>query len=155
MGRENLYERIGGAAGLQKLVDTFYDIVENDPDGEILNVLHLRGHGVAHSRIEQFNFLSGFLGGPQLYIEKYGHSNVREMHQHVQIGPEERDAWLLCMSRAIEKIGIEPEAAKILMKHFRRVADLIEAEHRERTGRTAVSYEEAQGAAPMRGLASR
>ncbi len=88
----SLYDRIGGASVLHKLVNTFYDIIENDPEGEILNVLHLRGHGIAHSRIEQFNFLSGFLGGPQLYIEKYGHSDVRDMHRHVEVGPEERDA---------------------------------------------------------------
>jgi len=129
MANESLYERIGGAPALHRLVDLFYDIVENDPEGEILNVLHLRGHGVAHSRIEQFNFLSGFLGGPQLYIEKHGHSNVREMHRHVQIGPLERDAWLSCMSRAMKGAGIKADTSLLLIKHFRAVANALEAEN--------------------------
>lgn len=126
---ESLYERIGGAPVLHRLVTIFYDLVETDPAAEILKLLHLRGHGVAHSRIEQFNFLSGFLGGPQLYIEKHGHSNVREMHRHVQVGPAERDAWLLCMARAIEKTKIDAGVSALLMKHFRSVADAIEREN--------------------------
>lgn len=129
MMNESLYERIGGAPALHKLVNLFYDIIENDPEGEGLNLLHLRGHGVAHSRIEQFDFLSGFLGGPQLYIEKHGHSNVRDMHRHIEIGPVERDAWLSCMSRAIRDVGIAPEISAVLMKHFRTVANALEAEN--------------------------
>ncbi|MGP8233472.1 MAG: group II truncated hemoglobin [Methylovirgula sp.] len=130
MANESLYERIGGASVLHKLVNTFYDIVENDPEGEILNLVHLRGHGIAHSRIEQFNFLSGFLGCPQLYIEKHGHSDVREIHRHVQVGPAERDAWLSCMSRAIKIAGIEPDTSTVLIRHFRAVADSLEVENR-------------------------
>jgi hemoglobin len=122
----SLYERMGGAARVQTLVDAFYDIVETEPDGRILHILHLQGHGVLHSRIEQFNFLSGFLGGPKLYVEKYGHSNVREMHRHVEIGPAEKDAWLLCMSIAIDRVGIAPDVADALMKHFRVVANALE-----------------------------
>jgi hemoglobin len=122
----SLYERMGGAARVQTLVDAFYDIVETEPDGRILHILHLRGHGVLHSRIEQFNFLSGFLGGPKLYVEKYGHSDVREMHRHVEIGPAEKDAWLLCMSIAIDRVGIAPDVADALMKHFRVVANALE-----------------------------
>lgn len=122
----SLYERVGGANRVQMLVDVFYDIVETQPEGELLHRLHLRGHGVAHSLIEQFNFLSGFLGGPKLYVEKYGHSDVREMHRHVEIGPAEKDAWLLCMSKAIDRVGIAPDIAATLMKHFRVVANALE-----------------------------
>lgn len=126
----SLYERIGGEPALRALVDAFYDLVENDPDAEVLHVLHLKGHGVAHSRIEQFNFLSGFLGGPQLYIERYGHSNVKEMHRHVEVGPAERDAWISCMARAVERVGLAPDAAELLMTHLRRVANVLEIENR-------------------------
>ena len=77
INKQLLYERVGGEEGVRRLVETFYDVVEYEPEGEALAILHLRGHGVAHSRIEQFNFLSGFFGGPHLYVEKYGHSNVR------------------------------------------------------------------------------
>jgi hemoglobin len=127
---KSLYTRMGGVGPLRELVETFYDIIENEPEGEILNILHLRGHGVAHSRVEQLNFLVGFFGGPKLYTEKHGHSDVREMHRHVEVGPAERDAWLLCMSLAIERVGFEQSISQEMMKHFRVVANLLEIENR-------------------------
>lgn len=120
-----LYDRVGGEAGLRVLVETFYDIIEFEPEGRGLHLLHLRGHGVAHSRIEQLNFLSGFLGGPRLYVEKYGHSNVREMHAHVEIDAEARDAWLTCMSIAIDRVGLPPDVKRDLMSNFTRVAFML------------------------------
>lgn len=117
-----LYDRVGGEDGVRTLVETFYDIIEFEPEGRGLYILHLRGHGVAHSRIEQFNFLSGFLGGPRLYVEKYGHSDVREMHVHVEIDAEARDAWLNCMSIAIDRVGLPADVKRDLMVNFTRVA---------------------------------
>jgi hemoglobin len=123
--RPLLYDLAGGEDGVRRLVETFYDIVETAPEGEPLHILHLRGHGVAHSRIEQFNFLSGFFGGPRLYLEKHGHSSVRTMHAHVEINPEARDAWITCMSMAIDKAGLPPETKAQMMEPFRRVAQLL------------------------------
>lgn len=120
--KKSLYDRIGGEEGLRTLVETFYDIIEYEAKGRELHLLHLRGHGVAHSRIEQFNFLSGFLGGPQLYIEKYKHSNVREMHVHVEIDQAARDLWLDCMLIAIGRVGLPTDVKDELMANFTRVA---------------------------------
>lgn len=117
-----LYDRVGGENGLRTLVETFYDIVEFEAEGRGLHLLHLRGHGVAHSRIEQFNFLSGFLGGPRLYVERHGHSDVRQMHVHVEIDAEARDAWLTCMSMAIDRVGLSADVKRDLMANFTRVA---------------------------------
>lgn len=121
----SFYDLIGGEAGVRHLVDTFYDIVEKEPEGLALHLLHLRGMGVAHSRMEQFHFLSGFLGGPRLYVEKHGHSNVRVMHEHVEIGPEARDAWINCMSLAFDRMGIKGEVKDGMMAHFTRVATVL------------------------------
>ena len=120
-----LYELVGGKEGLRKLVETFYDIVEFEPEGRVLHLLHLRGHGVAHSRIEQFNFLSGFFGGPKLYAQKWGHSNVREMHEHVEIDSEAKDAWLKCMAIAIDRVGLPADVKVRLMAPFTRVATIL------------------------------
>ena len=117
-----LYQRVGGEEGLRNLVETFYDIIEFEPQGHGLHILHLQGHGVAHSRIEQFNFLSGFLGGPQLYIEKYKHSNVRQMHIHVEIDAAARDLWLDCMLVAIDRVGLPADVKTDLMTNFTQVA---------------------------------
>lgn len=130
MAKESLYHRMGGAVVLHAVVDAFYDIIENDPSAASLHILHLKGHGIAHSRLEQFNYLSGFLGGPRLYVERYGHSDVREMHRHVDVDARQRDLWLSCMSRAIEQVGIVQDVADTLMKHFRSVANLLERENR-------------------------
>jgi hemoglobin len=120
-----LYELIGGESGLRRLIDTFYDIVEFEPEGRVLHILHLRGHGVAHSRIEQFNFLSGFLGGPALYIAKRGRPDVREMHEHVEIDAAARDAWLTCMSMAIDRVALPADVKARLMEPFTRVATIL------------------------------
>lgn len=118
----SLYNRVGGETGLRKLIEIFYDIIEFESQGRMLHLLHLKGHGVAHSRIEQFNFLSGFLGGPQLYIEKYRHSNVRDMHVHVEIDAAARDSWLECMLVAIDRVGLPTDVKDDLMSNLTRVA---------------------------------
>lgn len=123
--RASLYRLIGGEDGVRHLVETFYDLIETHPEGQAVNLLHLRGHGVAHSRVEQFNFLSGFLGGPNLYAEKYGHSNVREMHEHVEINAAAKDAWLVCMGMAIDAVGLGSELKQRLMANFTVVAEML------------------------------
>lgn len=114
----SLYLEIGGEEAIRRLVEIFYDIVEQDEDAAPLHVLHLRGHGVAHSREEQFNYLCGFFGGPSYYVQKHGHSRLKEIHQHVEIGPELRDLWLKCMQRAVEKAGFSDRFRDLVMRHF-------------------------------------
>ena len=123
--RKSPYQMIGGEAGVEQLVKTFYDIVESDPAGASLMVMHNRGHGLAHAREAQFEFLSGFLGGPQLYLERNRHSNVRLMHAHLAIGTAERDSWLICMDRALTAIVTDPEVHSLLMNHFSRIAEAL------------------------------
>lgn len=120
-----LYDLIGGEEGIIKLVNVFYDIVETNPEGHKLHLLHLRGNGIANSRVEQFNFLSGFLGGPKLYVEKHGHSNVRSMHEHVEINNEAKDIWLKCMSMAIDNVGISATIKDKLMSNFTAIAERL------------------------------
>ena len=118
-----LYDRVGGEDGLRTLVETFYDIIEFEPEGRGLYILHLRGHGVAHSRIEQFNFLCGFMGGRAHYREKHGHMDVRLMHAHVPINLQDAEDWLALMDRALARCG-HREGAHVerLRATFRRVA---------------------------------
>lgn len=116
--RRSLFAELGGEETIRRLVETFYDIVEQDADAEPLHRLHLRGHGVAHSREEQFNYLCGFFGGPSHYVQKHGHSRLKEIHEHVEIGPVERDLWLSCMQRAVEKADIAENWREMVMRHF-------------------------------------
>ena len=120
-----MYEQIGGEEPLRRMVDHFYDIVESHPDGEPVHRLHMHGFGIAHLRQAQFEFLSGFLGGPRYYVERMGHSNVRQMHAHLAIGSAEVRSWLRCMAHAIEKAGIAADAGSRMMEHFTRVAEAL------------------------------
>ncbi|MBK3406115.1 group II truncated hemoglobin [Methylorubrum populi] len=119
-----LYDQIGEEK-LRLLVETFYDIVERDSAAEELHILHIRGHGVGHSRTEQFNFLSGFFGGPKLYIQKFGHANLKKIHEHVEIGPSLRKLWLDCMARAVNDVGFPPETATSIMQNLKKIAETI------------------------------
>jgi hemoglobin len=121
----SLYEALGGQKSIEQLVQVFYDLVEKHPEAHLLHLLHLRGNGIAHSRLEQFNFLSGFLGGPKLYVEKHGHSNVRTMHEHVEITVAGKDIWLKCMDMAIDQIGVDVGIKDKLMKNFTTVANQL------------------------------
>ena len=125
------YDRLGGADGVQRLVETFYDIVESAPEGAPLRVLHDKGSGLAHAREAQFLFLSGFLGGPQLYVEQFHHSNVKQMHAHLRIGPLEAEAWLTCMERALHRTA-DAHTAQQLMQNFTRVVQVLQEESRKR-----------------------
>lgn len=121
----SLYKMIGGESGVKNLVKAFYDLVENDPIGLPLLAMHNMGHGIAHARDAQFEFLSGFLGGPQLYFEHYRNSNVKTIHAHLKIGAVERDAWLSCMDKALHEIRADSETCGHLMRHFSRVAEAL------------------------------
>ena len=118
------YDRIGGADGVRQLVKAFYDLVETEPEGAPLRVMHNQGNGLAHAREAQFMFLSGFLGGPQLYVEQHHHSNVRQMHSHLAIGEVEAQSWLACMGKALEKTADE-DTRRMLMQTFQRVATAL------------------------------
>jgi hemoglobin len=120
------YERIGGEAGVRKLVKTFYDLVETEPEGAPLRIMHNEGNGLAHARDAQFMFLSGFLGGPQLYVEQFRHSNVKQMHAHLAVGEAEAQSWLSCMKKALAETTDE-ETASVLLQTFTRVAQALKS----------------------------
>ncbi|MEM5328005.1 group II truncated hemoglobin [Paraburkholderia sp. JHI2823] len=123
--RNSVHQMLGGEAALARLVQSFYDIIETDPDGADIHALHLKGFGLAHVRQAQFEFLSGFFGGPQYYLERMGHANLRSMHAHIEIGPARVEAWLNCMKKAIAALGYDAEIEAVLMQHFARVAQAL------------------------------
>ncbi len=99
----SLYDRVGGEVGIQQLVDRFYDIMDSLPEVEKTRKLHAKS--LRGSRRKLFMFLSGWMGGPPLYAEKYGHPRLRRRHLPFTIGTEERDQWMLCMELALIAFG--------------------------------------------------
>jgi hemoglobin len=129
--RESIYKQIGGAEGVKALVNTFCDILETTEVGKPVYLLHLRGHGMAHARMEQFNFFSGLFGGPKLYTEKWGHSNVRQIHAHVEIDEALSQAWLISMSQAMDKLSYPFELKRQIMQSFTEMAAILVRQHKQ------------------------
>jgi hemoglobin len=117
------YERIGGETVIRRLVDRFYDLMDEDPD--YFGVRKLHPQDLAHSRQKLFMFLSGWTGGPSLYTEKYGEPRLRTRHMPFPIGTPERDQWLSCMSRAMVDIGLDEELRRKLDMAFDQTADFM------------------------------
>lgn len=122
---KRMIDTVGGEAALSKLVNDFYDLIETIPEGENIKKLHLRGHGLGHVRVEQFNFLSGFLGGRRYFEEKHGHMDVKLMHAHVPISDEDAENWLTCMDMALRANGLEGAEVDKLRRVLRKIALLL------------------------------
>ena len=120
-----MLEHIGGDAVLRKLVNDFYDQVEVLPQGEKLRLLHARGHGLMHAREEQFNFMSGFMGGRRHYMEKHGHMNLKQIHEHLPITTKDAEDWLFCMDRALEMNALEGAEVAKLRQTLRRACMML------------------------------
>ena len=116
---------IGGEPVVRALVERFYDIVETAPEGVRILDLHFQGHGLAHVRPEQFDFLCGFFGGRRRYAERHGHMNLRELYAHVPIALRDAEDWLACMARALDEVGIRGPARARIDTAFDRAARIL------------------------------
>ena len=115
------YEQIGGEAGVRRLVDRFYDIMDEAPDAAGIRALHATSLKVSREKL--FLYLTGWLGGPPVYVEKYGHPMLRARHLPFPIAEAERDQWLWCMERAIDEHPMPDELKEFLRSKLRPLAD--------------------------------
>ena len=117
------YERLGGEQKVRELVERFYDLMDTEP--EFLAIRGLHQPDMARAREKLFLFLSGWLGGPQLYVQKHGHPMLRARHLPFAIGESERDQWVACMSRAMQEVGVEETLRERLAQAFFQTADFM------------------------------
>ena len=121
--RSTFFELIGGVARVRELVEKFYDVMDTDPKAAGIRALHAAD--LTEAREKLFMFLTGWTGGPQLYIERYGHPFLRKRHMPFAIGESERDQWMYCMVRAMHEIGIEEPVLTKLAEQLWGVADFM------------------------------
>ena len=115
------YDWIGGEAAVRGLVDRFYDLMDLEPVYAGLRALHPQD--LQGSRDKLHWFLCGWLGGPALYVERFGHPRLRARHLPYAIGIAERDQWMACMQQAMEDQGL-PELLRVrLFESFANTAD--------------------------------
>ena len=115
------FERLGGEAHVRALVDRFYDLMDLEPGYAELRAVH--GPTLDNARDKLFWFLCGWLGGPQHYVERFGHPRLRARHLPFSIGIRERDQWLACMRQAMGEQGVESALADRLAEAFFNTAD--------------------------------
>ncbi len=118
---ETAYAWLGGDAKVRTLVDRFYDLMDLEPGYAELRAVH--GPSLTEARDKLYWFLSGWLGGPNLYIERFGHPRLRARHMPYPIGIKERDQWLACMMQAMNDEQVDPVLAARLHQAFFQTAD--------------------------------
>lgn len=115
------FEWIGGEAPVRRLVDRFYDLMDLEPGYAELRASH--GSTLEDARQKLFWFLCGWLGGPDHYVERFGHPRLRMRHMPFAIGILERDQWVACMDQAMQETEV-PEALRVrLQSSFMQTAD--------------------------------
>lgn len=115
------YELIGGEAAVRQLVDRFYDLMDSAPEAATIRALHAKS--LKASREKLFQFFSGWMGGPQLYVERFGHPKLRMRHFPFSIGAKERDEWLWCMGRALGEQEMPDYVRAHLLQRLQQLAD--------------------------------
>jgi hemoglobin len=110
---QSVFDLIGGDARLRELVDRFYDLMELEPQFAGIRALHPAS--LDDSRDKFYWFLSGWSGGPSLYIERFGHPRLRARHLPFPIASGERDQWLRCMALAMQDVGLAEALQQRLM----------------------------------------
>ena len=118
---ESAFELMGGEAGVRALVDSFYDRMSLDE--RFADILALHPVPLDGSRDKLYWFLCGWMGGPDLYIERFGHPRLRARHLPYPIASRERDQWLLCMAEAMADVNVPQPLFDRLLESFSSTAD--------------------------------
>jgi hemoglobin len=118
------YDVIGGQEGVRKLVDAFYDRMDTLKEAAEVRAMHPKN--LKTSRQKLFEFLSGWLGGPPLYIEKHGHPRLRRRHFPFPIDENASAQWMLCMKGALQEMGLPDDFREKLEAAFAGVARHME-----------------------------
>ena len=115
-----LYEAIGGDDTVRKLTHRFYELMDTLPEAKNCRALHPRSLEASERKLHEY--LTDYLGGPPIYVEKYGHPRLRSRHFGAAIGPVERDEWILCFRRAMEETIEHPKLREIIWAPIERLA---------------------------------
>ena len=124
---QSLYDLLGGEPEatnqIREIVEAFYDVMDSDKKAKTIRLMHPAD--LTSSREKLFMFLTGWTGGPQLYIERYGHPFLRRRHLPFKIGEEERDQWIYCMTKGMLNLKMEEQKIKALLNALYPIADFM------------------------------
>jgi hemoglobin len=117
----SMFERIGGSATIDRLVERFYERMDTLPEAQIIRAMHAASLGAIKDVLKRY--LTEWTGGPKLYSVEKGHPRLRQRHIGFAIGDSERDAWLLCMRGALEGTVTDAAARQDLDRALSGLAD--------------------------------
>ena len=124
---QSLYDLLGGEPEatnqIREIVEAFYDVMEADEKAKTIRQMHPAD--LTSSREKLFMFLSGWTGGPQLYIERYGHPFLRRRHLPFKIGVDERDQWIYCMTKGMLNLKMEDQKIRAFLNALYPIADFM------------------------------
>jgi Truncated hemoglobins len=118
-----MYHWIGGEEGVRKLVNRFYDIMDSDDEAKVIRAMHKED--LSDIRQGLFEYLSGWLGGPPLFVAKHGSPCITKQHQPYIIDQKASDAWMHCMKKAMQDVGIDAKYRDMLTPAFQRICDTL------------------------------
>ena len=128
----SLYERIGGESTIRALVRRFYDLMDLEPKYLELRAVH--GSTLEEAGNRLYLFLSGWLGGPDLYTEQHGHPRLRSRHLPFKIGTLERDQWVACLMQASAELEIDEAVQKAMLPQIYALAEWMRNQNDAREG---------------------
>lgn len=114
------YETLGGEEALRRLVERFYAYMNELPEARGIRKMHAADLGGAKDKL--FKFLSGWLGGPDLFVQEFGHPRLRARHFPFAIGVAERDQWMLCMNKALDDAQMDDRLRELLRQALAQTA---------------------------------
>lgn len=115
------YQALGGESAVRFLCSRFYLYMNELPEVKIIRNMHPQDLSTSEEKL--FMFMSGWLGGPQLFVEKFGHPRLRARHLPFAIGEKERDQWLLCFQKALDDLNPVEPLKSDLYRSIARLAD--------------------------------
>jgi len=104
------YSVMGGEKAILSLVDRFYFYMDTLPEAKDVRGVHQEDLSRAKDRL--FKFLSGWLGGPDLFAQEYGHPRLKQRHFPFVVNQKGRDQWMLCMNKALYEVSMPDELRK-------------------------------------------
>ena len=114
--KDTSYKAAGEFDGIQNLVKCFYHFMDQLPEAETIRAMHAEDLSLIDDKLT--HFLCYWLGGPRHYVNKYGPVSIPRVHAHLNVGEKERDAWLLCMMKAVELQPFKPSFKKYLLEQL-------------------------------------
>jgi len=118
-----MYDWIGGEEGVRKLVNRFYDIMDSDEEAKTVRAMHKEDLSAIRQGL--FEYLSGWLGGPPLFVAKHGSPCITKQHKAFKIDQQASDAWMHCMQQAMKDVDIDEKYREMLTPAFQRICDTL------------------------------